>query len=138
MHTIVEDVIRKFDDSRPFLPLGVNSVPIPYTAAEPRAIYRHAASRAQQETIGAMRPNPPLSLYDLLACPRCKTPVTSHEQQLTCAQCAQSYPIVDEVPVMFPDGRVPDFQHQHELTVRSGILPMRPTEHPPRIHPLRG
>jgi uncharacterized protein YbaR (Trm112 family)/SAM-dependent methyltransferase len=70
-----------------------------------------------------MRPSPPLSLYDLLACPRCKAPVARHEQRLVCPRCAQSYPIVDGVPVMFPDGRVPNFQHQHELTVRSGYLP---------------
>jgi uncharacterized protein YbaR (Trm112 family)/SAM-dependent methyltransferase len=70
-----------------------------------------------------MRSKPPLNLYDLLACPRCKAAVTRHEQHLTCSQCAQSYPIVDGVPVMFPDGRVPEFQHQHELTVRSGYLP---------------
>jgi uncharacterized protein YbaR (Trm112 family) len=64
-----------------------------------------------------------LSLFDLLACPTCKTAVTREDEQLRCAACGQRYPIVDNVPILFPDGRMPEFQHQHELMIRGNYLP---------------
>jgi uncharacterized protein YbaR (Trm112 family) len=70
-----------------------------------------------------MRLNSPTDLYDILACPRCKIHIVRQEQHLLCSRCGQTYPIINEVPVLFPDGRVPEYQHHHELTVRSGYLP---------------
>ena len=64
-----------------------------------------------------------MDLFDILACPNCKVAVTRDGDQLTCASCTQSYPIIDGVPVMFPDGSVPDIQHEAELHTRDSYDP---------------
>jgi 2-polyprenyl-3-methyl-5-hydroxy-6-metoxy-1,4-benzoquinol methylase/uncharacterized protein YbaR (Trm112 family) len=58
-----------------------------------------------------------MDLYSLLACPSCKTPVARQTDLLTCTKCHQNYPIVNGVPVMLPDGSIPNIQHQAELPV---------------------
>lgn len=55
------------------------------------------------------------SLYDLLACPTCRVAVLQQSDRLSCPQCGLEFPILNGVPVMFPDGRVPDFQHEQAL-----------------------
>jgi len=64
-----------------------------------------------------------MNLYDILACPTCKVAVVRQEQQLICSQCRRVYPIVNNVPVLFPDGSVPAIQHEAELTIRIGYNP---------------
>jgi uncharacterized protein YbaR (Trm112 family)/SAM-dependent methyltransferase len=56
-----------------------------------------------------------MSLYDLLCCPRCKAPVRRDGVELECEQCLQRYPIVNGTPVLFPDGKLPEIQHESEL-----------------------
>lgn len=64
-----------------------------------------------------------MSLYDILACPNCKTPVEREEDSLRCTSCGQRYPIVNGTPVMMPDGSVPEIQHEAELTTRDTYMP---------------
>jgi uncharacterized protein YbaR (Trm112 family)/SAM-dependent methyltransferase len=64
-----------------------------------------------------------MNLYDLLACPTCKVAVVRQDQMLVCGQCQRRYPIVNGVPVLFPDGSVPAIQHEGELVVRLGYDP---------------
>ena len=64
-----------------------------------------------------------MNLYDLLACPTCKVAVVRQDQTLICTQCQRTYPIVNGVPVLFPDGSVPAIQHEHELVLRLGYDP---------------
>jgi glycosyltransferase involved in cell wall biosynthesis/uncharacterized protein YbaR (Trm112 family)/predicted SAM-dependent methyltransferase len=64
-----------------------------------------------------------MSLYDILACPVCKTRVVKEEETLRCTRCQQTYPIVNGVPVMFPDGRLPVVQHEDELVVQKDYYP---------------
>jgi uncharacterized protein YbaR (Trm112 family)/SAM-dependent methyltransferase len=59
-----------------------------------------------------------MSLLDLLACPHCKVKVDCQKELLICPQCGLKYPIINGVPVMFPDGSVPEIVHQAELQVR--------------------
>ena len=64
-----------------------------------------------------------MSLYDILACPNCKVRVIRCEDTVHCPQCHQIYPIIQNVPIMFPDGSVPEVQHQAELFTRSSYDP---------------
>ncbi len=64
-----------------------------------------------------------MSLFDLLACPTCKTAVARHADHLSCETCEIDFPILDGVPVMFPDGSVPDVVHEAELHVRDSYDP---------------
>ena len=64
-----------------------------------------------------------MSLYDILACPTCKVQVIRAETALTCSRCAQSFPIVNGIPVMFPDSSIPTYQHQVGLQVRTSYDP---------------
>lgn len=64
-----------------------------------------------------------MSLYDILACPTCKVHVARRGDALTCGQCGRSYPIVNGVPVMMPDGSIPSVQHEAELEVRDSYVP---------------
>ena len=52
-----------------------------------------------------------MSLLDILACPNCKVAVKRGKSTLVCEACSLSFPIIDGVPVMFPDGSVPEIQH---------------------------
>ena len=65
----------------------------------------------------------PDSLYDLLACPNCKVHVDRIDEKLVCSSCGVTYPIVDGIPVMFPDGSIPSIQHEGELSVRTTYDP---------------
>lgn len=64
-----------------------------------------------------------MNLFDILVCPNCKVAIVRHDQSLTCPRCHRTYPIVNNVPVLFPDGSVPAIQHEADLTVRSGYNP---------------
>lgn len=64
-----------------------------------------------------------MSLYDILACPNCKVPVQREAEFLCCTACAQHYPIINGVPVLMPDGSVPEVVHEAELITRDAYLP---------------
>jgi SAM-dependent methyltransferase len=40
-----------------------------------------------------------------------------------CDSCRQKYPIINGVPIVFPDGRIPDVQHEAELPTNSTYNP---------------
>ena len=65
----------------------------------------------------------PKSLYALLACPKCRGDVREGTDRLHCVSCAQTYPIVNGVPIMFPDGSNPTIQHESELSTQSNYFP---------------
>ena len=48
-------------------------------------------------------------LLDILACPKCKQPVTLNAAGtgLTCSRCNLEYPIMDDIPVMLIDEAKP-------------------------------
>jgi uncharacterized protein YbaR (Trm112 family)/SAM-dependent methyltransferase len=64
-----------------------------------------------------------MNLYDLLACPACKGELEHTDALLGCPACGRSYPIVGGVPVLLPDGSIPQTLYQHELDVRSQYDP---------------
>lgn len=64
-----------------------------------------------------------MSLYDILACPNCKVAVVREDAALLCTRCQQRYPIIHNVPVMFPDGSVPVIEHEAELLTRTTYNP---------------
>lgn len=64
-----------------------------------------------------------MSLFDILACPLCKVHVDRGSDALHCGQCGRRYPIVNGVPVMMPDGSIPDVQHEADLAVRDTYVP---------------
>src|SRR5438045_2718698 len=64
-----------------------------------------------------------MDIYDILACPVCKSPLNHQESTLICTQCERVYPIVNNVPVLFPDGRVPTIVHEGTLIVRQQYDP---------------
>ena len=66
-----------------------------------------------------------MSVYDILACPTCKVRVERHPDLLLCTSCGQQYPIIEGVPVMFPDGSVPEIVHEAELDTRDSYNPSR-------------
>jgi uncharacterized protein YbaR (Trm112 family)/SAM-dependent methyltransferase len=59
-----------------------------------------------------------MDLYDIIACPVCKEGFRREEDKLTCQACGRVYPIVNGVPVLLPDGSIPNTEYQHELLVR--------------------
>lgn len=59
-----------------------------------------------------------MNLYDILACPTCKTAVIRQEQTLTCVQCRRTYPIVDNIPILLPEGTTPA-PYDHAILVRT-------------------
>jgi 2-polyprenyl-3-methyl-5-hydroxy-6-metoxy-1,4-benzoquinol methylase/uncharacterized protein YbaR (Trm112 family) len=63
-----------------------------------------------------------MSLYDILACPTCKVGVVRDEQTLRCPRCLRTYPIIDNVPVLLPEGSVPT-PYDEVLQVRQGYDP---------------
>jgi uncharacterized protein YbaR (Trm112 family)/SAM-dependent methyltransferase len=54
-------------------------------------------------------------IYDVLACPTCKVAVTRLDDELRCGSCNAAFPIIDGVPIMMSDGRVPDLRHEQDL-----------------------
>jgi uncharacterized protein YbaR (Trm112 family)/SAM-dependent methyltransferase len=64
-----------------------------------------------------------MNLYDILACPVCKGALIRQDIALLCSHCQRTYPIINNVPVLLPDGSVPVTQHQHALQMRSGYDP---------------
>lgn len=64
-----------------------------------------------------------IDLYDILACPNCRTHVNKVGDKLECSSCGTLFPIVNGVPVLFPDGSVPIFQHEAELSIRQTYDP---------------
>ncbi len=64
-----------------------------------------------------------MSLYDILACPICKTSVELIGDCLRCIQCGHEYPIVNGVPIMLPGAELANVQHEGELILREGYDP---------------
>lgn len=64
-----------------------------------------------------------MDLYDILACPKCKVKIYRQNESLICGACGQSYPIVNGIPVVFPDGRVPEIHHEADLPKCSSYNP---------------
>ncbi|HEY3141821.1 MAG TPA: methyltransferase domain-containing protein [Acidimicrobiales bacterium] len=62
-------------------------------------------------------------LYDVLACPNCKVAVVRADTELRCTQCDTTFPIIDGVPIMTPDGSVPDIVHDTELAENDSYWP---------------
>lgn len=61
-----------------------------------------------------------MSLYDLLACPRCKAAVARSGGDVVCARCAHRYPVVGGVPIMLRDPARATLRHDLDLPVRPG------------------
>ncbi len=70
--------------------------------------YRRRAAPVAAEAEEVMMPVSQ-ELLDILACPKCKQPVTLNAggSGLTCASCGLEYPIVDDIPVMLIDEAKP-------------------------------
>jgi uncharacterized protein YbaR (Trm112 family)/SAM-dependent methyltransferase len=64
-----------------------------------------------------------MSLYDILACPVCKTGIEPQDEYLRCPQCSRKYPIIRGVPIMFPDWDGTNVEHEGELVLRQGYDP---------------
>jgi uncharacterized protein YbaR (Trm112 family)/SAM-dependent methyltransferase len=64
-----------------------------------------------------------MSLIDILACPNCKIHVIQQVDSLKCEKCGISFPIINSVPVMFPDGSVPVIQHEADLQIHRSYNP---------------
>ena len=64
-----------------------------------------------------------MSIFDILACPNCKIRVTLRDKSLRCSECGLSFPIVNGVPVMLPDGSIPKIQHEADLQIRETYDP---------------
>lgn len=64
-----------------------------------------------------------MSLYDLLACPLCKSDLARSAQVLRCSDCGREYPIVQGVPVLLPDPSQLDIVHEGDLMLREGYDP---------------
>ncbi len=62
-------------------------------------------------------------LFEILACPTCKVKLTRSDDFLLCNQCGMKYPIVNGVPIMLPDGKIPEYTHSASLTVRQSYDP---------------
>jgi len=64
-----------------------------------------------------------MSLFDILACPNCKIHIKQQEDSLKCEKCGLSFPIINGIPVMFPDGSVPVIQHEADLQINESYNP---------------
>lgn len=62
-------------------------------------------------------------LLDILACPICHAALQRFGDELVCVQEAHRFPIVNDVPILFPDGRSLEIQHDAPLTIRTGYDP---------------
>lgn len=58
--------------------------------------------RAGARSVGSERPASPRPRPNLV-CPVCRTPLERRSDSLTCPACAQTYPIVDGIPLLLPD-----------------------------------
>jgi uncharacterized protein YbaR (Trm112 family) len=67
-----------------------------------------------------------MDLYDLLACPVCKTGIEKKTARLQCGVCGREYPIIKNVPIMFPDWDGSNIEHESELVLRDGYDPWVP------------
>ena len=82
-------------------------------------IYRRLTVTTMPSELGAapaaplpIEPIPPQNIRDLLpilACPRCKGPLSlnADDTELICAQCQIAYAIEDGIPVLLPDSGRP-------------------------------
>lgn len=59
-----------------------------------------------------------MDLYSIIACPLCKVDFRRENDFLICKSCERKYPIVNGVPVLLPDGSIPNTEYQSELLVR--------------------
>lgn len=52
----------------------------------------------------------PRKLLDILACPKCKSPLAYSEEKQTfrCATCRVVYPVRDGIPILLVDEAVPE------------------------------
>src|SRR5512139_3466717 len=62
-------------------------------------------------------------LLDILACPICRSPLERTRDELICVQSGHRFPIMNEVPILFPDGRTVEIEHEAPLIVRGGYDP---------------
>lgn len=65
-------------------------------------------------------------LFDILACPTCRVKVVRQDDHLLCSTCNTRFPIIDNVPIMFPDGRLAEIEHQENLNVLNSYNPWVP------------
>ena len=63
------------------------------------------------------------TLHDLLACPLCKTKVRPRGDGLACEQCGRTYPVVDGVPIMLPEGKSGKVEHEAVLNTQTSYFP---------------
>jgi uncharacterized protein YbaR (Trm112 family) len=61
-------------------------------------------------------------LLDILACPACRAGLERRGGELICTT-GHRFPIINEVPILFPDGRAVEIEHEAPLTVRGGYDP---------------
>jgi uncharacterized protein YbaR (Trm112 family)/SAM-dependent methyltransferase len=64
-----------------------------------------------------------MNLYDILACPKCQVHIERQDNALVCSVCGQTYPIINGIPVVLPNGEIPAIQHETDLAVRSSYDP---------------
>lgn len=57
-------------------------------------------------------------LLDILACPICKVPLELHEGMLFCSQQGHRYPVVNGVPILFPEAEQREVCYETPLDVR--------------------
>ena len=57
-------------------------------------------------------------LLDILACPICKVPLELHEGTLLCTQQGHRYPVINGVPILFPEADQREVCHEAPLDVR--------------------
>ncbi|MCD4654892.1 methyltransferase domain-containing protein [bacterium] len=67
-----------------------------------------------------------MSIYDILACPNCRIRVEKHPDHLHCTNCHTTFPIINNTPIMFPDGKIPQYKHHEDLSTRKGYDPWIP------------
>lgn len=67
-----------------------------------------------------------MNLYDILACPHCKVAVVRQTPEtLVCSQCRRTYPIINNVPVLLPDGSTAA-PYDHAVPLRTNYDPWLP------------
>jgi uncharacterized protein YbaR (Trm112 family) len=67
-----------------------------------------------------------MSLYNILACPNCQITLVRDIDHLYCNKCQTNFPIINGVPILFPDGSLPEIVHQETLNVLNSYNPWVP------------
>jgi uncharacterized protein YbaR (Trm112 family)/SAM-dependent methyltransferase len=66
------------------------------------------------------------TLLDIMACPLCKVRLYRLATALACPVCRETYPVMDGIPIMLPDRRLPKMKRQSDLIVRNDYDPWFP------------